>query len=236
MQLEQRPDLPGRTLEMMANAPRYHRWIVRDFRRYLRPPTIEVGCGLGSITELLLEYGTVTATDIEDDYLKAVRERFRDRADLTVARLDLRDTAAWQGAGYATVVSVNVLEHIEDDRGALAGIYRLLAPGGHLIIQVPAMPALFGPLDVNLEHFRRYTKRGLTLKLDEAGFAVREVHYKNLLGAAGWLVYGRLLRRSILPQTELRLFDRLVPALDALERLLPRPFGLALVAVGQRPS
>lgn len=236
MRPEAAEDIPGRTLEMMAYAPRYHQWIVAGFRRYVRPPIIEVGCGLGAITDVLLRYGPVTASDVEDEYLKAVRERFQDNGHLTVARLDLRDTSGWDGGAFATAVSVNVLEHIEDDRAALAGIYRLLAPGGHLALQVPALPALFGPVDVNQGHFRRYTKRDLALKLGEAGFEVREIHYKNVLGLVGWFVNSRLLRRRILPQRQVLMFDYLVPALALLERFLPRPVGMSLVAVGRKPS
>ncbi len=236
MRPETTRSIPGRTLEMMAYAPRYHRWIVAAFQRYVRPPIIEVGCGLGSITELLLEYGPVKATDVEDDYLRAVHERFRGRSDLTVARLDLRDMTGWEGADFATAVSVNVLEHIEDDRAALAGIYGLLSPGGHLALQVPALPALFGPTDINQGHLRRYTKRELASKLEEAGFEVREIYYKNMFGLAGWFVNCRLLRRSILPQRQVRIFDYLVPAFALMEKFVPRPFGMSLVAVGRKPS
>lgn len=226
----------GRTLEMMAYAPRYHRWIVAGFQPYVRPPIIEVGCGLGAITKLLLRYGPVTATDVEDEYLNAVRERFQHNGNLTVARLDLRETAGWDGGSFATAVSVNVLEHIDDDRAALAGIYRLLAPGGHLALQVPALPALFGPVDVSQGHFRRYTKKELALKLREAGFEVREIYHKNLLGLVGWFVNSRLLRRTVLPHRQVVMFDYLVPVLAFLERFLPRPVGMSLVAVGRKPS
>jgi SAM-dependent methyltransferase len=236
MRAEAAENVLGRTLEMMAYAPRYHQWIVAGFQRYVRPPIIEVGCGLGAITELLLRYGPVTATDVEDEYLKAVRERFQDNGHLTVARLDLQDTTGWGSGKFATAVSVNVLEHIEDDRAALGGIYRLLAPGGHLALQVPALPALFGPVDVNQGHFRRYTKRDLASKLEEAGFEVREIHHKNLVGLLGWFVNSRLLRRSILPHRQVVMFDHLVPALALLERFLPRPAGMSLVAVGRKPS
>lgn len=197
---------------------------------------MEVGCGLGSITELLLEYGPVTATDIDDSYLEVVRDRFRHNSALTVARLDLLDTVSWEDERFATVVSVNVLEHIRDDRAALAGIHRMLMPGGHVALQVPALPALFGPVDVKQGHHRRYTRKELALKLEEAGFEVQKAYYKNMLGVAGWFVNSRLLRREILPQRQVLLFDRIVPLTAFLERFLPRPFGMALVAVGRKGS
>ncbi len=234
MQTKAAEHIPSRTLELMACAPRYHRWIVAAFDQYIRPPIIEVGCGLGSITELLLDYGPVTATDIEEHYLEAVRAKLHGREGLTLAPLDLLDTSAWEGGRFATAVSVNVLEHIEDDRAALAGMQRLLAPGGHLVLQVPALPALFGPIDVNQGHHRRYTKKELALKLERAGFVPVKIHYKNLLGVAGWFVNSRLLRRDILPERQVLLFDRLVPMLAFLERLLSPPLGMALVAVARK--
>jgi hypothetical protein len=98
------------------------------------------------------------------------------------------------------------------------------------------LPGLFGPVDVNQGHFRRYTKRDLAFKLGEAGFEAQEIYYKNVLGLVGWFLNSRLLRRRILPHRQVVMFDYLVPALALLERFLPRPAGMSLVAVGRKPS
>lgn len=81
------------------------------------------------------------------------------------------------------LIMLNVLEHIEDDVKALTNAYKLLKPGGSLIIEVPASPRLYDSYDAELHHFRRYSSQELHNKLTKAGFAVlRKSHL-------GFIVY-----------------------------------------------
>ncbi|TQX86923.1 MULTISPECIES: methyltransferase domain-containing protein [unclassified Rhizobium] len=70
------------------------------------------------------------------------------------------------------IVMLNVFEHIGDDELAMQKAFELLAPGGVLVVEVPAGPSLFGPYDVQLNHFRRYTSAELESKLKAAGFGI----------------------------------------------------------------
>ena len=75
------------------------------------------------------------------------------------------------------IVALNVLEHIENDNAALQQIYRILKPGGRVIIEVPANPDLYDFYDEQLKHFRRYASDELSQKAENAGFAVQSTSH-----------------------------------------------------------
>jgi hypothetical protein len=126
-----------------------------------------------------------------------------------------------------------VLEHIADDTGALAMFAAALRSDGRLLLVVPAHPFLYGTMDHALEHVRRYRRRDLQTKLDEAGFAVEALHHVNPVGALGWLFWGRILGRDRVPSEPLRAYDRMTPLLRTLDHVR-LPFGLSLWAVARR--
>ena len=131
------------------------------------------------------------------------------------------------------MICLNVLEHIDDDAGALRKMTELCRPGGSVVILVPALMMLYGAMDRSFGHFRRYSQRTLRRAFQAAGLRVVSSRYFNMLGALGWLLKGRITGGDQLDTRSCRLFDRLVPYLDALERLLPRPFGQSLIMVGK---
>jgi hypothetical protein len=128
-----------------------------------------------------------------------------------------------------------VLEHIEDYRATLADMAAVLAPGGRLILLVPAHQALFGTLDVHLHHFRRYEKAELESKIVAAGFELSSCRFLNRPGVLGWWVNGKLLRRRVLPRAQLSAFKLVMPILER-EARNPPSWGLSLLAVAQKKS
>jgi SAM-dependent methyltransferase len=132
-----------------------------------------------------------------------------------------------------SVVCLNVLEHIDDDRGALADMYDVLQPDGRLVLLVPAFARLYGTLDVHLRHFRRYEREELESKLREAGFAIEDLRFANRPGILGWWVNGKLLRRRVLPRSQLLAFKLLMPMLER-EKERPPTAGLSLVAIARK--
>src|SRR5882672_10098904 len=200
------------TLERMAAAPRYNRWMFDRLRPWVGRRVLEIGAGIGNMSAFLDDRERLVLTDTEPYYLGRLRDRFAGRSHVSVAeRLD-------------TVVCLNVLEHIEDDRASLRAMHDLLRPGGRLVLLVPSLRALYGTLDEALGHFRRYVPDELSEKLPAAGFRLRHLEYFNLAGVPGWWVAGRLLRRRLIPTGALRWYEALVP-LFRLERLLPWRIG-----------
>jgi hypothetical protein len=108
-----------------------------------------------------------------------------------------------------------------------------LIPGGKLALLVPAHQVLYGAFDYALGHYRRYEKGELMRKLEQVGFLVRRIKFFSLAAVLPWLINGRLLKRAYMPMRQANLADRLVPLLK-LERLIGPPFGLSLIAIGEK--
>jgi SAM-dependent methyltransferase len=136
---------------------------------------------------------------------------------------------------FDTCVSFNVLEHILDDNRAMSNMARLLKPGGYVATIVPGCAGLYGTLDVNLGHYRRYEPPLLRALLDAARLELVEIRWMNLPGMLGWFLSSRVFRRSVLPKTALGAFNVLAPLFRMAEALVPVPIGQSLVCVGRKP-
>jgi len=227
------------TLERMAAAPRYNRWMFERLSPWVGHRVLEVGAGIGNMSALFLETRPelLVATDTDPYYRARLAERFADRPEVAVEELHLPDPEAPARLGryrLDTVIATNVVEHIEDDLGTVVTMRGLLAAGGRVIILVPAMQAIYGELDRELGHYRRYSRRRLALLMERAGLRVERMIWFNRIGVFGWWFNGRIRRTRLIPLEQLRTFDRLVPMLR-FERFLPLPFGQSLIAVGRVP-
>jgi len=224
------------TLEIMQAAPRYNRWQYRRIAPYLGRRVCEIGSGIGNISSLILESAPdlLVLTDTDAYYRTALHQQFGACPNVVVEELTLPDPSAGQRFArfdLDTVVALNVIEHIEDDVGALRSIASMLRGTGRAVILVPALPALFGSLDLALGHHRRYTRTSLTVQMQKAGFRVQQTFYFSLTGIVGWWLNARIRRVPRIPLGQLRNFDRLVPLLRT-EDLVPLPFGQSVIAVG----
>ena len=222
----------------MTRAKNYFAWQSRLVVRELGRRVVEVGCGIGNFTGLLLDRELVIALDREEACVESLRERFRGRANLQALVSQPGSDAFRKLAQYRpdSVVCVNVLEHIEDDAAALRAMAEILAPGGVIVLLVPAFEALYGPIDRNLGHYRRYRRGPLRKLAGAVGLEVRKLHYMNAVGLFGWWVNARVLKRETQSDGQIAIFDRwMVPIFSALEGAIPPPFGQSLLAVLRRP-
>jgi SAM-dependent methyltransferase len=218
----------------LAEARNYRRALIQEFGPYLEGPVIEVGAGIGQLTNELAAVPTITRLlAVEPDNGFAAKFRAAHPA-LEFVHGTAGDIPA--GDAWRAIVSVNVLEHIRDDAGELARWRGLLAPAqGHLCLFVPARPELYAPIDRDFGHFRRYTKPGLRALLHGAGFDIVRLHYFNAIGYfAWWASFVAMRQRGFNPRS-VRLFDRAIfPWAHALERRVLRPpFGQSLMAVAR---
>jgi len=224
------------TLFLLEGADAYHQWIFEKIRPYLGKDILEVGCGIGNLTELLLSQGRVVASDVNGDYLQTVKKKFQRHPNLKGVLLwDIRQAPPKNlGAPIDTIVCSNVLEHIEDDDDVLKSLFHLLPAGGRLIILVPALKALYNVFDKELGHFRRYSRSELAQKLTRNGFRICSLKYFNLFGILGWFVNGTLLRRRLLPARQIGIFNIMVPLFIWMERIIPTLVGQSLIVVGEK--
>ena len=227
---------PGyKTLLRLARAERYNQWMLEQLAPWLGQRVLEVGAGIGSFTRYLMGRDLIVATELNPRYLRILGNTFERHTRVEVMPLDLTDfdPAPLAARSLDTILCLNVLEHVEDDREALRRLHASLAPGGRLLLVVPAHQRLYGAIDRAIDHHRRYERPGLIAKLEEASFHVESMQFFNRMGVVGWYVNSVILRRTRVPSLQLHLQNLLVPLLRA-EAALPLPFGLSLVAVARR--
>jgi SAM-dependent methyltransferase len=220
----------GRTLEVFANTPRLNQWLFSKLSSGVRGDTLEIGSGIGNISRLIRpQVSSLVVTDTEPHNLQDLESCFRGDEGVQVAAYDLDGPPppAVATRSYDSIVAVNVIEHIADDRTLVSRLAGLLRPGGRLLIYVPACPVAFGSLDTALGHYRRYTPATLTALLRAANLDPGQPRYVNLLGLAGWLFNGRVLKQKAISPGGVALFERLMP-LVRIEDRIRLPFGLGL--------
>jgi SAM-dependent methyltransferase len=228
------PEYPGKELESMSFAVNYHKWIVNELEPFLGYSAVEVGAGRGDLSAILLETGLkklflfepssnmfpVLKARVEGrSRIKAINEFFS--PDLVTDTID-------------SILYVNVLEHIEDDRAELLNAYRALPAGGCLLLFVPALPQLYSEVDRSMGHFRRYYKKELIERVKGAGFEVEKARYFDLAGIIPWYVNFVLLKNSFSARS-VTLYDRVVvPPMRLFEKLLVPPIGKNVLLVARK--
>ena len=229
--------------------------VVSRVIRQLKPHTaLEIGCGQGAFGARLAEQAQYLGVEPDPISFEIARSRIEPRGG------EVRNgihTVVPPDTQYDMVCAFEVLEHIEDDKGALAEWVEFVRPGGQLVLSVPAFQSRFGPMDQHAGHFRRYSPAEMTDKLQAAGLTDVDVTvYGWPFGYALELVRNRIDARklSVEPDATLeeltaasgRTFQptgRLIGAFTALatlpwrliQRLRPAS-GTGLVAVATRPA
>jgi glycosyltransferase involved in cell wall biosynthesis len=224
-------------LVAVRNAGAFNRWMYHQIEPYVGKNVLEAGCGIGNLTELLLESERLIATDFDPFYLEMIERRYGHLENVRTVPMDLMKAEDYLRLGderIDTIICLNVLEHIDSDQAVLGHFYRLLEPGGHAIILVPQHPWLYSPTDRSLGHRRRYTALELQEKLAMAGFEVCHQQGFNRLGTVGWYVSGKLLGKDHLSPGQMKMYNRLLPLAKLIERVPAWP-ALSAIAVGRKP-
>jgi len=226
----------GKDLEAMSFAVNYHKWILEEFRPFLGKKLVEVGAGTGSFSEMLIAENPENLALIEPSemfkFLEQNISQFETPASVDYYNDIFSETAHKLNETPDTIIYVNVLEHIEDDRGELEKVYETLQPGGHCLIFVPAFMSLYGAFDEKVGHFRRYTKNELEEKGRNAGFKIVKSKYFDFVGIFPWYVKYKLLKSDSLESGAVTAYDRFaVPVTKQFERFLKFPVGKNILTV-----
>lgn len=222
------------TLDDLSKAVNYNKWIFRLIEPHLGNRVLEVGCGTGNIIEHLKERN-VLGVDINPYYLRVARDKFKNRRNVSFRRIDLsKGLKIFKNFKPDTIVCINVLEHIKNDQKFIAECKSLLAPGGKLILFVPAIPSIFGEMDKTYGHFRRYTKPEILEKAKKGKLNVVLCDYLNISGIFGWWLNGKVFKRKIIPQSQILLYDKIFNFVFLLENFIPKFLGLSIFIVCQK--
>lgn len=218
----------------MSHAANYHRWIIEEMQPFLGRRLVEVGAGIGDLTELLLKTtnSEIVAFEPSPDLFARLSSRLGECQTVSLVNDVLnRDYLDDQPD---TVIYINVLEHIEKDQAEIRLVSEILQTGGTLVIFVPALSWLFSEEDSRLGHFRRYHKRDLVNLVQGVGLKTVTVRYFDIFGVLPWYVNFVLLKNSF-DRRAVSIYDRLiVPPMKVAERLLPPPIGKNLFLVARK--
>lgn len=220
--------------EALRAAKNYRQALVQEFAPHLRGRVIEIGAGVGQITELLCQIRRIQhLVSIEPDagFCQEFRNTFPTQPLIEGTIQSLQSDESWDA-----LVTINVLEHILEDERELAHYGQLLRQGkGKLCLFVPARQEIYAPIDRDFGHHRRYSKTELRRKLQDAGFDILRLNYFNCVGYFVWWLNFCVRKRRHFDVSLVRFFDRVIfPCVYGFEsRVIAPPFGQSLIAVAQ---
>ncbi len=225
------------SLENNKTLKNYNCWIYENIKPALGKNIIEIGCGLGAIIDFMItKRNKITGVDISDEYIKYLKKNYKKYRNIKIIKSNILNLPGKvKNNSFDTVVMINVLEHIKDDDRAIKIVKKVLKKNGKLALMVPAFNILFGPLDKNVGHYRRYNKKMLKNLLIKNNFEIENIYYMNFVGFFGWLLNVKILRRNYTPKNQSFLFDKfIVPILKWIERWIKPPVGQSLIVIAKK--
>src|SRR6516165_3062704 len=227
----------GTELELFAAARNWKRYWSQQVRPFLRGDILEVGAGIGSNTSILDAAGAGRWTCLEPDP-HLFSQLVQTLAKIPPSRVyepicgTLR---ALRDEQFDTVLYVDVLEHIKDDREELNQATLHLRSRGHLVVLSPAHQCLFTPFDAAIGHFRRYNRSALR-HVSPSGLKLIRLRYLDSLGLIASTANLLLLRQSMPTTGQLGFWDRwMVPVSQVLDPCFRYNIGKSIVAVWAKP-
>lgn len=212
----------------------YFEWQFQQLAPYLGNRVADVGCGLGNFVGLLKNKELYFGLEPDEELAAEFRAnqssgniQIASNGDITGEPIvqELRDHR------IDSVICVNVLEHIKDDKTAMAHLVNGVTKGGHICILVPALACLYGTIDRFDGHHRRYSKKSLLALTNGLAVKVVDLYYMNFIGMFGWFIKGRILKSESCRDGDYKAMNRILPIMARLEKWIRPPAGMSLVMI-----
>jgi SAM-dependent methyltransferase len=225
---------------VLVNSQNYNKWQYEQFRKYIGTNVLEIGCGLGNITQHLVEDAKyLLSVDTKAEAINFIKQRLGGRANFNIECRDVfeKGLANYAVVKFDTIVFSNVLEHISDDLKAMKICYDILKPSdGRLLLLVPAHKFLYGTLDKESGHWRRYTRDDIVKLAELSNFRILDLYKFNFIGALGWYLNYCVLKRKKTNNTasalQMNLYDKaFVNICRYVESFIRPPLGLSFIAI-----
>jgi SAM-dependent methyltransferase len=234
-------------LESLAEAHRYQRWLKDSVSRFLGSRILELGSGIGNLSQHLPVRERLILSDIDPALLNILRKKVSPSEKVSIHQVDptVPLSPLLKHENLDTVVSFNVLEHVESDDALLRDMIAMLKASNstgpkRIVTLVPAHSWAFGKVDTQLGHYRRYSDRMFKNALQRAGVAELNSEnyysrYMNLPALFAWWLNGRVLGKENVGSGNMKAFELLCPLIrpldDFLHLVLKIPAGNSLIAV-----
>lgn len=160
-------------LQVIAKAEKFNYWLYQQIAPYCQGKILEIGSGSGNISQFFVaDKKEIYLSDYDPSFCQMLKQKFPQMSNDRILNInaEAEDLLSENRALYHsfdTVVAVNVVEHLHDDKLALKNMYSLLRKNGKIVILVPAFQMFYNKLDRNLNHYRRYSYQKLELLLKE---------------------------------------------------------------------
>jgi SAM-dependent methyltransferase len=227
----------GSELDLFAAVRNWKTYWVQQIQPFLTGDILEVGAGIGSNTRLLDSGGAGRWVCLEPDpeLIAALTDKFSETKPRRAYETVCGTLESLAGQQFDTIVYIDVLEHIQDDRAELNRAASHLRPGGRLIVLSPAHQILFSPFDASIGHFRRYN-RPMLRNISPASLRLERLRYLDCAGLILSAANALLLRQSMPTKGQLRFWDRwFVPVSRVLDRMFLYSVGKTIIAIWRRP-
>ncbi|MFO0359661.1 MAG: class I SAM-dependent methyltransferase [Flavobacteriales bacterium] len=226
------------TLEAISQAHAFNEWMYDTIAPFCSGKIIELGSGIGNISTFFIrDKKDIVLSDLRDNYRQYLMDKFH-LPEPNVRSVDMvhdnfeKEYADLLGQ-FDTVFALNVVEHIEDHHLAMRNAAKLLKKNGNLIILVPAYQWLYNAFDRELGHYRRFTKKTLSLFIPNNVELVK-MRYFNFAGIPGWFVSGSILKKKEISPNAMRLFNRALPIVKLTDLILFKKVGLSVWFVARK--
>lgn len=227
----------GSELSLFARATNWKAYWGQSIERYVGPRVLEVGAGIGATVQQLCTARQERWVALEPDPVLA-NEMVRKKAagempsncDVRVGTLS--DIA--QEQKFSTILYIDVMEHIEDDRTEMVRAATHLEDGGYLVVLAPAHQFLFTAFDTAIGHFRRYNKPAMRA-ISPAGLTLDRVFYLDSVGLAASLGNRFLLRSASPSDSQIQVWDKMmVPLSRIVDPVIRNMMGKTVIGVWRR--
>lgn len=222
---------PGKELKLFGKADNWKKYVSATINKYIRGDVAEIGAGTGNFSMFLYSDQVTSWTYVEPD------KNFREILQHKIASKQLHagpvqeTLSATSSTLYNSILYMDVLEHIQNDRDEITMMIENLKPGGHIVILAPAYQYLYSEFDKEIGHFRRYTKKQLSNLFNQPDNIV----YCEYIDTAGFitsLANRFLLRQKYPTQQQISIWNTLLVPLSVLtDKILLHSFGRSLILV-----
>ena len=226
----------------LSRAKNYFQWIVSEIEPYLGKHILDIGSGHGIHLEYILPHHPhLSAIDLSFGSVQGLRQKFCAYPNFEARQADFElasDLESLVNRRFDTIICLNVLEHFQNDMSTLKRIHEILRQQrGVVLLMVPAHQWLYGSMDRQAGHFRRYTSTSLRSKLEQAGFEILRMFHFNSFGVLPWFVNNRILKKELNGGgvgLQIKIFDTyIVPVIRRLETRIKFPVGQSIITVAR---
>jgi hypothetical protein len=220
---------PGWELKYFDRAYNFRNYQFSLIKKYIKKNVAEIGPGSGVVLKKYIKQcKNIDLYEPDKKLFKHLKKKFRNK------KIFIKNTVFKKNyKKYDTIIALDVLEHIKNDKKEIKKIYTSLNKGGYLIINVPAFNLLYSKFDISVGHFRRYNKKIIKEKIEGLKFSKCEIFYYDSIGFILSLISKIFLKKKYKNKfkNKIKLWDVLIPISKIIDFFILNIIGKSLFLI-----